>query len=299
MVPLELRLTHCDNKKQETPMPSFPKLQLALVVATSLGFAAHSVAAEGMPPVPSSISKQDKLRAGVRCDQPPYGYQDNNGNFAGVEVEMSRQIAEWALGSKDKVTFTCVTAENRVPQLLGHKVDLLIATLGVTPERQRVIAFTQPYRWGASDVLVRKDSGIEKIDDLKGKTLATLKGSVQAKWFEERMPEVKTLRLNSAADALQSFRQGRADAYTHDAATLVVVTGNDDSLRLVQEPFQISDAAIGLRKGEDEWQTYLSTAVERMHEERLFRPWIEQYVPEAIRGYYLSVFEQPKPEESH
>ena len=83
-------------------MPSFPKLQLALVVATSLGFAAHSVAAEGMPPVPSSISKQDKLRAGVRCDQPPYGYQDNNGNFAGVEVEMSRQIAEWALGSRTR-----------------------------------------------------------------------------------------------------------------------------------------------------------------------------------------------------
>ena len=31
------------------------------------------------------------------------------------------------------------------------------------------------------------------------------------------MPEVKTLRMNSAADALQTFRQGRADAYTHDA----------------------------------------------------------------------------------
>ena len=182
----------------------------------------------------------------------------------------------------------------------GYRSWMAVAPLNWGPSAelrsQRVIAFTQPYRWGASDVLVRKDSGIEKIDDLKGKTLATLKGSVQAKWFEERMPEVKTLRLNSAADALQSFRQGRADAYTHDAATLVVVTGNDDSLRLVQEPFQISDAAIGLRKGEDEWQTYLSTAVERMHEERLFRPWIEQYVPEAIRGYYLSVFEQPKPE---
>ncbi len=257
------------------------------------------MAAQDMPPVPSYISQQDVLRAGVRCDQPPYGYQDNNGDFAGVEVEMSRQVAEWALGSRDKVAFTCVTAENRVPQLLGRKVDVLIATLGVTPERERVIAFTQPYRWGASDVLVRKDSGIEKIADLEGKTLATLKGSVQAKWFEERMPGVKTLRLNSAADALQSFRQGRADAYTHDAATLVVVTGNDDSLRLVEEPFQISDAAIGLRKGEDEWRTYLSAAVERMHEEKRFRPWIEQYVPEAIRGYYLSVFEQPKPEESH
>jgi len=280
-------------------MPSFTPLPLALFTAASLGFAAHAMAAQDMPPVPSYISQQDVLRAGVRCDQPPYGYQDNNGDFAGVEVEMSRQVAEWALGSRDKVAFTCVTAENRVPQLLGRKVDVLIATLGVTPERGRVIAFTQPYRWGASDVLVRKDSGIEKIADLEGKTLATLKGSVQAKWFEERMPGVKTLRLNSAADALQSFRQGRADAYTHDAATLVVVTGNDDSLRLVEEPFQISDAAIGLRKGEDEWRTYLSAAVERMHEEKRFRPWIEQYVPEAIRGYYLSVFEQPKPEESH
>lgn len=280
-------------------MPLSTKLPLTLIVAASFGFAAYAVADNTMPPVPSAISEQDKLRAGVRCDQPPYGYQDHNGDFAGVEVEMSRQIAEWTLGSKDKVTFTCVTAENRVPQLLGRKVDLLIATLGVTPERERVIAFTQPYRWGASDVLVRKESGIEKIGDLKGKTLATLKGSVQAKWFEERMPEVKTLRLNSAADALQSFRQGRADAYTHDAATLVVVTGNDASLRLIQEPFQISDAAIGLRKGEDEWQTYLSAAVERMHEEKRFRPWIEQYVPEAVRDYYLSVFEQPKPEESH
>ncbi|WP_312957143.1 transporter substrate-binding domain-containing protein [Stutzerimonas nitrititolerans] len=280
-------------------MPSFTPLPLALFTAASLGFAAQDMAAQDMPPVPSYISQQDVLRAGVRCDQPPYGYQDNNGDFAGVEVEMSRQVAEWALGSRDKVAFTCVTAENRVPQLLGRKVDVLIATLGVTPERERVIAFTQPYRWGASDVLVRKDSGIEKIADLEGKTLATLKGSVQAKWFEERMPGVRTLRLNSAADALQSFRQGRADAYTHDAATLVVVTGNDDSLRLIQEPFQISDAAIGLRKGEDEWRAFLSAAVERMHEEKRFRPWIEQYVPEAIRGYYLSVFEQPKPEESH
>ncbi len=280
-------------------MPSFTPLPLALFTAASLGFAAQDMAAQDMPPVPSYISQQDVLRAGVRCDQPPYGYQDNNGDFAGVEVEMSRQVAEWALGSRDKVAFTCVTAENRVPQLLGRKVDVLIATLGVTPERERVIAFTQPYRWGASDVLVRKDSGIEKIADLEGKTLATLKGSVQAKWFEERMPGVRTLRLNSAADALQSFRQGRADAYTHDAATLVVVTGNDDSLRLIQEPFQISDAAIDLRKGEDEWRAFLSAAVERMHEEKRFRPWIEQYVPEAIRGYYLSVFEQPKPEESH
>ncbi len=255
------------------------------------------VHAAGLPAVPAEIKEAGQLRAGVRCDQPPYGFQDNNGEFAGIEVEMSRTVALWALGSKDKVTFTCVTAENRVPQLLGRKVDFLIATLGVTPERQRVIDFTTPYRWGASDVIVAKDSPIKKIADLDGKTLATLKGSVQAKWFEDHMPSVKTLRMNSAADALQTFRQGRADAYTHDAATLVVVTANDANARLLGEPFQISDAAIGVRKNDEQWRDYLSAAIARMHEEKLFRGWVVQYVPENIRSYYLSVFEQAKPAE--
>lgn len=274
---------------------SFKTLFTALAVA----FAAQGIAvAAELPPVPAEIIEAGQLRAGVRCDQPPYGFQDGNGDFAGVEVQMARQVAEWALGSKDKVTFTCVTAENRVPQLIGRKVDLLIATLGVTPERQRVIDFTTPYRWGASDVLVAKDSGIKKVADLNGKTLATLKGSVQAKWFEDHMPEVKTLRLNSAADALQTFRQGRADAYTHDAATLVVVTANDPNVRLIGEPFQISDAAIGVRKNEDAWRDYLSAAVARMHEQKLFRGWVQAYVPENIQAYYLSVFEQPKPAEA-
>lgn len=254
--------------------------------------------ASGLPAVPDEIKEAGQVRAGVRCDQPPYGFQDSSGQFAGVEVEMARQIALWSLGSKDKVTFTCVTAENRVPQLLGRKVDFLIATLGVTPERLRVIDFTTPYRWGASDVVVKKDSPIRKIADLNGKTLATLKGSVQAKWFEDHMPGVKTLRMNSAADALQTFRQGRADAYTHDAATLVVVADNDKDARLLNEPFQISDAAIGVRKNDEAWRDYLSAAIARMHEEKLFRGWIQQFVPQGIQSYYISVFEQPKPAEA-
>jgi polar amino acid transport system substrate-binding protein len=147
-------------------------------------------------------------------------------------------------------------------------------------------------------VVVKKDSPAQKIADLKGKTLATLKGSVQAKWFEDHMPDVKTLRMNSAADALQAFRQGRADAYTHDAATLVVVADNDKDARLIGEPFQISDAAIGVRKNEEQWRDFLSAAVLRMREEHLYRGWVEQFVPKNIQGYYISVFEQAKPAES-
>lgn len=269
----------------------------AVVVTMTLGARPVLAAPGDLPPLPEETKSQGQLRVGVRCDQPPYGYQDSTGAFAGVEVEMGRQIAEWAFGSKDKAVFTCVTAENRVPQLLGRKVDLLIATLGVSPERARVIDFTKPYRWGASDVVVRRDSGIETLSDLKGKTLVALKGSVQAKWFEDHMPDVKMLRLNTAADAMQTFRQGRADAYTHDAATLVVAAAKDPGAKLLGQYFQISDAAIGVRKHETAWRDYLTAAIARMRYEGRFVQWVKQSVPESIRSYYLSVFQQGRPKE--
>lgn len=277
-------------------MKNIGKHILALVAGISASVAWSVTASAQMPEPPESVKAQGILRAGVRCDQPPYGFQDSNGAFAGVETDMARQIAEWIFGSKEKVEFTCVTAENRIPQLTGKRVDLLIATLGVTPERERVVAFTVPYRWGASGLLVKADSSFQKIADLDGSTVALPKGTVQAKWFEDNRPEVKTLRLNTAADSLQALKQGRAEGYAHDAATLVVAAARDKSLRLLDDPYQLSDAAIGLRKNEPEWKAYLDASVQRMHSEKLFKGWVEKVVPEETRTYYYDVFETVRPD---
>ncbi len=254
-----------------------------------------SAAQTSLPPVPEFIKSHGVLRAGVRCDQPPYGFQDQNGKFAGVEVEMARQIADWAFGSKDKAELTCVTAENRIPQLNAKRVDLLIATLGITPERARVVDFSDPYRWGGSDLLVPKNSPIRKLDDVDGKTVIMLKGTTQAKWFEENKPKVETLKLNTASDALQALRQGRGDAYTHDAATLIVMASKDPELRLVGEQFAIADAAVGVRRNEGPWLAYVNAALTRMKKENLYLGWVEKWVPLDIRSFYVMVFTKPRP----
>jgi polar amino acid transport system substrate-binding protein len=266
------------------------------LAATLALFAISSAAiAQALPALPEGIKSQGKVRVGVRCDQPPYGYQDQKGQFAGVEVDMAKQIATYAFGSPDKAELTCVTAENRIPQLTGKRVDLLIATLGVSPERARVVAFSKPYRWGASDVLVAKDSPFKKLDELSTKTIVVLKGSVQAKWFEEKMPKATTLRLNTAADALQALKQGRGDAYAHDAATLVIIGSKDPTLRLLGDHYQVSDAAMAVRPGEDAWLAYVNASIERMRSEGLFMRWVEKWVPADVRRYYVMVFQEPRP----
>lgn len=254
-----------------------------------------SMAQTILPPLPDAIKSEGLLKAGVRCDQPPYGFKDEAGKFAGIETEMAIQIAAWAFGSPEKIELVCVTAENRIPQLNGKKVDLLIATLGVTPERARVVDFSKPYRWGGSDILVPKDSSIMKLDDVAGKTIIMLKGTTQAKWFEDNMPKVDNLRLNTASDALQSLKQGRGDGYTHDAATLVVIAAKDPTLRLVGESFAVSDAAVGIRKNEPGWLAYVNSALDRMKAEGLYKKWTEKWVLAEIRPFYTEAFEKDKP----
>lgn len=271
-------------------MPRLGPWSFALLLAACL-----PAAAQTLPPLPETIKAAGQLRAGVRCDQPPYGFRTEKGDFAGVEVDMARQMAAWAFGSAEKVELACVTAENRIPQLNAKRVDLLIATLGVTPERARVVDFSEPYRWGGSDMIVKKDSPIRKLDDVTGRTIVMLRGTTQSAWFDANMPGLASLRLNTVSDALSAMLQGRGEAYAADAATLIVIAARDPSLRLVGELFAIADAAVGLRKNEPDWAAWVNASLARMRSEKLYDVWLAKWVPEDIRAYYSEAFNTPRP----
>ena len=76
---------------------------------------------------------------------------------------LARQLGVYAFGSADKVELSCVTAANRIPALQGGKIDVIVATLGVSEERAKVIDFSDSYAWGGSDVLTLKDSPIGEL----------------------------------------------------------------------------------------------------------------------------------------
>lgn len=248
-----------------------------------------------MPPLPAEIS--GTLRVGVRCDQPPFGFQDVSGAFAGVEVEMAKQMAVWALGSADKAEMTCVTANNRIPQLQAKKVDLLIATLGATAERARVVDFSSGYVWGGSSLLVLKGSKVASLADLPGHTVVLLKGTTQAAWFDANRPNQETLRLDSVSDALQALKGGRAEAMAGDRTTLLVIAARDPGVVLLADSFAVSESVAAVRKGDTAWLAWVDAALARMKAEKLFLPWIEKWVSPEIRPVFIEGFTTPRPKE--
>ncbi|MGE0725023.1 MAG: transporter substrate-binding domain-containing protein [Alphaproteobacteria bacterium] len=232
----------------------------AVLVALA-GLVANGAAAQSMPPLPDAIKKHGLLRAGVKCDYPPDGFLDSSGKPVGVEVDLARQIAALGFGSPDKIEMTCVTAANRIPSLVGGKIDLIVATLGISDERKKVIDYSEPYAWGGSDVLVLKDSKIKGLDDFKGKTVITLKGAWQIGWFEKNLPEVNLLKLDNVSDGLQALLQGRAEGYAHDLAVLQGIAKKNARTRLVGELYQLGYRGVGFRKGEEAWVKFVDAAI--------------------------------------
>ncbi|HEY9212340.1 MAG TPA: transporter substrate-binding domain-containing protein [Ancylobacter sp.] len=254
----------------------------ASIIAVVAGLGATHAAE---PVLPDMIKSQGVLKVGVKCDYPPSGFLNEKGEFAGIEVEMAKRIAEVAFGSKDKAELQCVTSEARIPTLNGKKVDLIIATLGIYPERQKVIDFTIPYAWGASSVLQLKDGKANALADFKGKTISVLKGASQAIWLEKNMPEVETLRLNTVAEALQAMRQGRADGYAGDTSVLFSILSANKDLKILPdgEIFDVAFIGVGIRKNEPEWKAFLDTAITKLRGEKFY----SQVVPLVVSDPYV------------
>jgi polar amino acid transport system substrate-binding protein len=250
-----------------------PLLALGLALA-----AATASLAQDLPAVPEAIKKQGLLRVGVKCDYPPDGYLDAQGKPQGVEVSLAKQIAAYAFGSADKVELTCVTAANRIPSLQGGKIDLIIATLGVSAERAQVIDFSENYAWGGSDVLVPKDSAIKNLKDFAGKNVIVMKGAWQIGWFEKNVPSATLLKLDGISDGLQALLQKRADGFAHDLDVLRPIAKKNSDVKLVGEIYQLGYRAAGIRKGEKDWVDYVNAAIAKAKNAGLITTWVKEHV---------------------
>ncbi|MGL1921659.1 MAG: transporter substrate-binding domain-containing protein [Hyphomicrobiales bacterium] len=262
---------------------SMKRAALSLLTGVSLVVTGFSVAtAADMPAVPDAIQKVGKVRVGTKCDYPPEGFLDNAGVPLGVEVAMAHQIAKYAFGEDAEAEIVCVTSANRVPALLGNKIDIIIATMGINPERAKVVDFTQPYAWSSSGVAVRVDTDYNTLDELKDKPIAFVKGAWQIPYFETNYPGIKPLLLDGVSDSLQALMQGRVEAYAHDTPVLLTLTSKNNKIRLIDESYKIGLRGAAVRPGESDWVAFLNASLDQMAEDGKFNEWLKTYVDADI-----------------
>jgi polar amino acid transport system substrate-binding protein len=253
-------------------------------------------AAQDFPPLPQAIKEAGVIRIGVKCDSPPFGFSGPDGKPMGIEVDMAKQIAAYAFSSPDKAELSCVATDARIPSLTGKKIDLILATLGKTPPREQVIDYSNIYYWGSSNVAVLKDSPVQSLADLKGKSILIVKGGNQIKWLRDNIPDVQFVQLNTASDSLQALLQGRAEGYVSDGTTMALLSASYPTLRILKEEVDVGINGVGIRKNEPELKAFVNAALKKMKDDKFFSKSVKTHVSDPnLQAQMIKSFETDPP----
>ena len=202
---------------------------LKFLAAAALAFGlARPVAAQTI----DEILTKGEINVGVLIDVPPYGTVNANQEPDGYDADVAKLMGKY-LGVK--VNMVPVTGPNRIPYLVTGKVDLLIATFGITPERAKQVMFSIPYSAIENSVFARTDSGIKSTADLKGKKVGVPRGSVQDVLLTNALgTSAKIQRFDDDASTYQALASGQVDAIAETGFTGRELYGKTPDLKIAE-----------------------------------------------------------------
>lgn len=199
----------------------------------------------------NTITTRDKLLIGVKTDTYPFGYIDSKGHFTGYDAALGRLIAKGILGSEKKVQFIPVTASDRMMKLYSGDVDMIIATMSITPKRQEILDFSDPYYVAGQAVLINKGSNIKSLRDLNGKRAIIVFGSTSERSLRTAVPNVGILGYKTYHDAYKALKMRKADAIVSDDTILLGLALKDSSVELLPKRYTKEPYAVAFRKGDE------------------------------------------------
>ena len=120
----------------------------------------------------AKVKQAGVIVVGVKQDYKPWGYLDPTGKIVGFEIDLANDVAQ-RLGVKAELV--PVTAVTRMEFLKNGRLDLVIATMGDTPDRRKVVGMVEPnYYAGATNVMAPKSAALKEWSDLKGKKVCAV-----------------------------------------------------------------------------------------------------------------------------
>ena len=215
------------------------------------------------------VRTSGRMVVGTSLDYPPFSYRNQDFQPDGFDMALIRDVSA-RLGVQADVRD--IAFDSLFTALDQGQIDVAIAAISVTPEREALAGFSNVYYIGQEGILARSDSqitAITSLSDMAGRRIGVQRGSVYETWLQRDlidsgMSAASNLFVYETVDAaFRDLRENRldlaiADAYVTQAA---VAQG---SVRLVGGGLNQQRYAIAVRRGANALRDQLNLALVQM-----------------------------------
>ncbi|OJF11167.1 ABC transporter substrate-binding protein [Couchioplanes caeruleus] len=249
----------------------------ALGVAAILGttmLTACSDAASSSADNPYGLQQPGVLRTGTLTDAPPNVYL-KDGKFTGFDNDLLTAVAA-KLGLK--VEFVGTDFSALLSQVNNRKFDVGSSSITVTEARKKTVDFGNGYDFGYFGLDVPANSTITSFDQLSGKRVVVVQGTVQDDYATGK--GLDPVRVPDYNGAINQLKAGTADAWIAPAE-IGEKSAADSGFKIKVAAKQLSPAptAYAVAKGNNALREALNKGLDEVIADGTWKRLQEQYYP--------------------
>ena len=265
------------------------KLTLATLAAAALLATGVASAADTL----AKIKGAGKITIGTRDSSAPLAYTTGDGKYVGYHVDVCLKIAD-AIKANLKaptmpVEYTVVTSANRVPLVQNGTVDMECGSTTNNEARAKQVDFAPTTFVTNVRTAVKANSGINSINDLAGKTVASTTGTTSVQLLRKAAKagtDFKELYGKDHADSFLLLDSGRADAFVMDdniLAGLIVNSKSPADFKIVGESLSEEPIAIMIPKDDPAYKKLIDDTVMGLMKsgelDKIYAKWFSSPIP--------------------
>lgn len=195
---------------------------------------------------------------GTNAEYPPFEYVEN-GEIAGFDAEIIKEAAK-RMGIEYKWLNT--NFDGLIPALQTKKVDIVIAGMSVTPEREKAVNFSVPYLTSKVAIITNSKNPIKDMNDLSGKSYGVELGTTKEA-SARKIAGAEVIPFSYTTGALVALKSGKIDGMVLDESVSLKYIEKNPELALVGV-MEGEPKAVAFNKDDKELMENFSKVLEEM-----------------------------------
>ena len=230
------------------------------------------------------------LRIAMEGGYPPFSTVAPDGKLVGFDADIASEICK-------RVQLTCsqvqIEFDAMIPALRAKKVDAIVASMSITPERQKAVDFSDKYYNTPARVVTKADAKFEITPEgLKGRKIGVQRNTIHDRYATATFKGSEIVRYGKQDEVFLDLVNGRieatlADVVAADQGFLKTPKGASFALRgpNFDDPAYFGvGAGIAVRKGDKALQQAINGALAAMRADGTYKKFNDKYFSFDIYG---------------